>query len=71
MWASSLLCIVTPLVFAAVALYVSLTLPLSGEALNNAGGLADLCEPQALRKAGGPGGDRLKEGQRCLQCGGW
>lgn len=39
-------------------------LPLSlwGKAVNNAGGLADLCEPEALRKAGVPGGDRQKRG---------
>lgn len=43
-----------------------LSLSLWGEAVNNAGGLADLCEPEALRKPGVPGGDRQKE--RAEEC---
>lgn len=46
-------------------------LSLWGEAVNNAGGLADLCEPEALRKARVPGGDRQKEGPSSVQYGGW
>lgn len=47
----------------------SLSLSLWGEAVNNAGGLADLCEPEALRKAGAPGGDRQREGPD--ECAAW
>lgn len=36
-------------------------LSLWGEAVNNAGGLVDLCEPEALWKAGDPWGDKQKE----------
>lgn len=43
-----------------LSLSLSPLLSLWGEAVNNAGGLADLCEPQAPRKAGVPGG-RLAE----------
>ena len=47
-----------------VTLCASLTLSLSprGDAVNNAGGLADLCEPAAWRRAGVPGGDTQKKG---------
>ena len=44
-----------------LSLSLSPLLSLWGEAVNNAGGLADLCEPQAQRKAGVPGGDWQKE----------
>lgn len=43
-----------------------LSLSLWGEVVNNAGGLADLCEPEALRKAGVPGGDTTER-----EGGGW
>lgn len=42
-------------------LSLSRSLSLWGEAVNNAEGLADLCEPEALRKAGVSRGDRQKE----------
>lgn len=53
-----------------LSLSLSLSMSLSpflslwGKAVNNAGGLADLCEPEALRKAGVPWGDRQKERAR-------
>lgn len=58
-----------------LSLSLSLSMSLSpflslwGKAVNNAGGLADLCEPEALRKAGVPWGDRQKE--RAEECAMW
>lgn len=52
-----------------LSMSLSLFLPLWGEAVNNAGGLADLCEPEALWKAGVPRGDRQKEGSD--ECAEW